>query len=190
MRQQRKQLDDNKRLLEKLEREQQGFEGTDIPPSPHILAYTSESGTIPSFTSASFSASPRLTTSSVPPHSRPPLTSPLNKHTSTSHTHFQRTRSHTGSKTGAQAGTQTGTQTASMADHGVQTGRTHSPRTTPTYSPRGVAKVGVVATSGSASDDYGRRGATSSTAVQADGRKKAELGSLYEQCKLPFSSVV
>lgn len=174
MRQQRQQLDDNRRLLEKLE-QQQGTEeaglGANIPLSPHISAFPGESGTIPSYTNASFSASPHL------PHSGAPHTSPLTKHTSTSHTHYQHTRSHTGSKTGTQTGTQIGTQIA------VQHGPTHSPRTTPTYSPRGVAKVGLVATSGPVTNDYGRRGATSSTAAQTNGRTKVELGSLYEQCK-------
>ena len=73
----------------------------------------------------------------------------------------------------------------------MQDASTHSSTITPTDFPGGVAKAGFVATGRPVTNDYGRRGATSSTMVHMDsrstrGRTKIDLKSLHDQCKYFF----
>ena len=80
--------------------------------------------------------------------------------------------------------------TRSGVQAGVQTSPvyTRSVRTTPTHETSGVARVGLVATNRPSSNDYGRKGATSTASqTRPNGRTKIELGPLYEQRKLFYS---
>lgn len=123
LRQQRRQLDENRRLLEKLEREQHNGDQQDgIPASTHIPAFYSESGTIPA-TGTSHLHGPHHT--STPSYS-------------TRHTHISRSRLQT---TG---GTQTTSSPFSRSPQTVPTTTGAAPRrpTSSDYVRRGATPNG------------------------------------------------